>query len=162
MKIYSDNIARMIDPAHSTLAAILEEEAGDYVDDYDIDEGAKQYIKKLDYELEPLGLFVTDDGKVYIYDDVTPDDELVESTIQGIDIDEILDSVDITITNSQGYSHHQYQWPDIVQMMDDDIREEMVDEETYDTNQKFFTEYAKRHLAKFGEEWELDKANPIW
>lgn len=162
MRLYSDNVARMIDPAYSTLADILKAEAGDQVDDYDIDEGAKQYIKKLDYELEPLGLFVADDGKVYVYDDITPDDELVESTIQGIDIDEILDSVDITITNSWGYSFHPYQWPAIVQMMDDDIREDMADDDTYNTNQKFFTEYAKRHLAKFGEEWELDKANPVW
>ena len=30
------------------------------------------------------------------------------------------------------------------------------------TDQEFFTAYEKAHAAKYGEEWELSKANPIW
>lgn len=103
MKIYSDDIARLIDPTYSTLSAILKDEAGDYVDDYDIDEGARRYAQKLDYELEPLGIMVTDDGKAYYDEQYDPDDEQVISLIRGIDIDEILDSVDLT-KRSQGPS----------------------------------------------------------
>lgn len=163
MKIYSEDIARMIDPTASTLASILEDEAGDYVNDYDIDEGARRYAQKLDYELEPLGILVTGDGKAYYDEQYDPDDEQVKSLMRRIDIDEILDSVDVTIKNSNGYAYHTYQWPAIVELMDDDIREEIhADQETYDTPQKFFDEYAKRHRVKFGEEWELDKADPVW
>ena len=31
-----------------------------------------------------------------------------------------------------------------------------------DTEQEFFDSYASLHEAIYGEEWELDKANPVW
>lgn len=48
-----------------------------------------------------------------------------------------------------------------VELMDDDIREELYDKD-FDTKQEFFTAYEAAHLAKYGEEWELSKANPVW
>lgn len=47
-------------------------------------------------------------------------------------------------------------------LMDDDIREELHDELAPCTDQEFFDAYAKAHAEKFGEEWELAKANPVW
>lgn len=162
MTTYSDSIARMIDPTAGTLADILEYEAGDYIDDYDIDEGARRYAQKLDYELEPLGIMVTADGHAYCDDKADIDDELVEGTIRGIDVYEILDSVDQSIKNSTGRHYSHSQWPALVQTMDPDIREQIAQDGRYDTDQKFFEEYAKRHLAEHGEEWEPDKADPVW
>ena len=46
--------------------------------------------------------------------------------------------------------------------MDDDIREELTAELAPCTEQEFFTAYAKAHAEKFGEEWELDKENPVY
>lgn len=46
--------------------------------------------------------------------------------------------------------------------MDDDIREALHAELAPCTDQEFFTAYEAAHLAKFGEEWELSKANPVW
>lgn len=47
-----------------------------------------------------------------------------------------------------------------VQLMDDDIREELHMRLAPCTDQEFFTAYAEAHEERFGEEWELDKANP--
>ena len=49
-----------------------------------------------------------------------------------------------------------------VELMDDDIREELTAELAPCTEQEFFTAYAKAHAEKFGEEWELDKENPVY
>ena len=45
-------------------------------------------------------------------------------------------------------------------LMDDDLREEIAG--TVDTDQAFFAAYEKAHEAKFGEPWELSKADPTW
>lgn len=45
-------------------------------------------------------------------------------------------------------------------LMDEDIREELHAELAPCTDQEFFSAYEARHAAKFGEEWELSKANP--
>lgn len=49
-----------------------------------------------------------------------------------------------------------------VELMDDDIREELTAELAPCTEQEFFIAYAKAHTEKFGEEWELDKKNPVY
>lgn len=46
-------------------------------------------------------------------------------------------------------------------LMDDEIRGQLA-AEGYETEQEFFTAYEAAHLAKYGEEWELSKANPVW
>lgn len=45
-------------------------------------------------------------------------------------------------------------------LMDDDLRDEIAG--TVDTEQEFFAAYEKAHEKKFGEPWELSKANPVW
>lgn len=49
-----------------------------------------------------------------------------------------------------------------VNMMDDDLREELHFELAPCTDQEFFEAYAKAHQEKFGEVWELSKANPVY
>lgn len=49
-----------------------------------------------------------------------------------------------------------------VSMMDDDIRESVHAELAPCTEQEFFAAYETAHAAKYGEEWELSKANPCF
>ena len=46
--------------------------------------------------------------------------------------------------------------------MDEEIREDVAADLAPCTEQEFFAEYGKRHAEKYGEEWELDKSNPVW
>lgn len=49
-----------------------------------------------------------------------------------------------------------------VELMEDDLREEVAADIAPCTEQEFFAEYCRRYLAKYGEEWELDKSNPTY
>ena len=49
-----------------------------------------------------------------------------------------------------------------VALMDDDICAELNDKIAPCTEQEFFTAYEQEHADKYGEEWELSKANPCW
>lgn len=49
-----------------------------------------------------------------------------------------------------------------VVLMDDDIREALHLKLAPCTEQEFFAAYEKAHEKKYGEEWELSKANPTW
>lgn len=53
-------------------------------------------------------------------------------------------------------------WEQIIEYMDGDLAEQIHMDDGYELNdQEFFEEYARRHKEKYGETWELDKANPI-
>lgn len=49
-----------------------------------------------------------------------------------------------------------------VNLMDDDTREQLANQQEWQSNQEFFTAYEQAHAAKYGEEWELSKRNPVW
>lgn len=49
-----------------------------------------------------------------------------------------------------------------VNLMDDEIREEIHADLAPCTEQEFFSAYEKAHAEKYGEQWELSKANPCW
>lgn len=49
-----------------------------------------------------------------------------------------------------------------VALMDDDICAELNDKIAPCTKQEFFSAYEQAHEAKYGEEWELSKANPCY
>lgn len=49
-----------------------------------------------------------------------------------------------------------------VALMDDELREELNSDLAPCSDQEFFTAYEAAHAKKFGEEWELSKANPVW
>lgn len=48
-----------------------------------------------------------------------------------------------------------------VNLMDDEIRDQLA-MEGHETEQAFFLAYEIAHEKKYGEEWELSKANPVW
>lgn len=49
-----------------------------------------------------------------------------------------------------------------VSLMDDELREEIHNNIAPCSDQDFFEAYEKAHQEKFGEEWELSKANPCY
>ncbi len=49
-----------------------------------------------------------------------------------------------------------------VSLMDDEIRESLCNERWFDSDQEFFAAYEKSHADKYGEDWELSKANPCY
>ena len=49
-----------------------------------------------------------------------------------------------------------------VALMDDDICAELNDKLAPCTEQEFFSAYEQAHADKYGEEWELSKANPCY
>lgn len=49
-----------------------------------------------------------------------------------------------------------------VNMMDDEIREELHAKLAPCTDQEFFEAYCKAHEEKYGEEFEMNKANPVY
>jgi hypothetical protein len=49
-----------------------------------------------------------------------------------------------------------------VNLMDDELREAIHDKLAPCTAQEFFDAYEKAHEKKYGEPWELSKANPTW
>lgn len=63
------------------------------------------------------------------------------------------------VINKNGY---KLDYDAAVVLMDDDICEELHSLIAPCTEQGFFTAYEKTHEEKFGEEWELSKANPVW
>lgn len=64
------------------------------------------------------------------------------------------------IINDEG-TRIDMSWNEITEYMDYDLAEQIHMEMGYELNdQEFFEEYAKRHQEKFGETWELNKANP--
>ena len=62
------------------------------------------------------------------------------------------------VINTNG---HEIDFEAAVQMMDDEIREALADE-GFESEQEFFAAYEKAHAEKYGTEWELSKANPVW
>ena len=66
------------------------------------------------------------------------------------------------VVNENGKHYADKQWDAVVNMMDDDLRRELDNDLCPCTAQEFFDAYVKLHLERFGEEWELSKANPIW
>ena len=66
------------------------------------------------------------------------------------------------VVNSEGKTYDDDEWDAVVELMDDDIRERLHDELSPCSKQEFFAAYAAEHLKTFGEQWELDKANPVW
>ena len=67
-----------------------------------------------------------------------------------------------SVENSNGHVFDDSEWDAIVQNMDPDIREQLSENLAPCSNQEFFDAYADAYYNKYGEEWELDKADPQW
>ncbi|MDR2043506.1 MAG: hypothetical protein LBQ15_03905 [Clostridium sp.] len=66
---------------------------------------------------------------------------------------------EVMVANENGYG---MDFEKTIGYMDDEIREELHRELAPCPEQEFFDRYAAAHLEKYGEEWELSKANPVW
>jgi hypothetical protein len=64
-----------------------------------------------------------------------------------------------TVTNTNG---KEIDFEAAVNLMDDEIRETLANDGKEYTEQEFFAAYEKAHEAKYGEQWEISKANPVW
>lgn len=62
------------------------------------------------------------------------------------------------VTNSYGI---EVDFDAAVAIMDDELREEIAAQFAPCTEQKFFTEYAKAHNARFLGEWPADSRDPV-
>ena len=63
------------------------------------------------------------------------------------------------VLNKSGY---ELDFDASVDYMDDEIRERLHSEMASCGEQEFFTAYEKAHEEKYGEEWVLSSANPVW
>lgn len=63
--------------------------------------------------------------------------------------------------NIKNYYGQEIDFDVAVELMDDEIREATANEGWY-TEQEFFNAYCLNHLARFGEEFELNKPNPCY
>nr|DAK87782.1 MAG TPA: hypothetical protein [Caudoviricetes sp.] len=63
------------------------------------------------------------------------------------------------VINKNGY---ELDFDAAVELMDDDIRERIANQGDCETEQDFFVAYEAAHAEKYGEDWELSKANPTW
>ena len=64
-----------------------------------------------------------------------------------------------TVINTNG---KEIDFEAAVNLMDDEIRETLANDGKERTEQEFFSDYEIAHESKYGEEWELSKANPVW
>lgn len=64
--------------------------------------------------------------------------------------------------NSEGHVFRAYEWDRVESLMDADLKEQVMDGLYQDANQDVFDAYAEAYREKFGEQWGLDKATPIW
>lgn len=67
--------------------------------------------------------------------------------------------MNINVINANGTS---IDFDAAVALMDDELRESIHAELSPCTEQEFFSAYEAAHAEKFGEEWELSKANPCF
>ena len=51
-------------------------------------------------------------------------------------------------------------WESAFELMDNDLCNEIAAKMSPCTEQEYFTEYERLHRLKYGEIWELSKANP--
>lgn len=65
----------------------------------------------------------------------------------------------MTIINKNGT---EINFDTAAELMDDEIREQLADKLAPCSEQEFFSAYETAHAEKYGEEWELSKANPVF
>lgn len=65
----------------------------------------------------------------------------------------------VTIKNAYGL---EIDFDAAAALMDHDISAELGHGDGFASEQEFFDAYCAKHLAKFGEEFEPNKENPVW
>lgn len=93
---YADSFASIIDGAAPDFRYIITTAAGDFEDDYDIDQAVADYVDELNEAVNPLGVDVTANGIAYCEAGADIDQEAVAEAARGVDIDSILQRNDKT------------------------------------------------------------------
>lgn len=88
--IYSEDFATIIDPTAGSFKDLLETAAGDFSDDFDLDEAVSDYVDKLNQTVRPLGVNVTVSGMATCDADADIDRQQIEETAREVDIYEVL------------------------------------------------------------------------
>jgi len=98
--------------------------------------------------------YIVDDKCKYPLDDDETSDE-----IENIVIEAVNNFWAETVINDAGYCLN---FPAAVDLMDDDLREKLNNQQSWPSSQVYFEAYETAHRVKFDEVWELSKANPVW
>ena len=88
--IYSEDFATIIDPTAGSFKDLLDHVAGDFSDDFDLDEAVGDYVDELNEAVRPLGVDVTVSGMATCDADADIDREQVEEAARGVDAYEVL------------------------------------------------------------------------
>lgn len=113
-------------------------------------EGALEHMAKVDSNTIQNNCFVGySKSGIYIYYLDENKNEVVLERITNI-YPEVLNSHSLEINFTAASS-----------LMDDEIKSKL-DDEGIMHYQTYFDEYCNRHFRKYGEEFELNKENPVW
>ena len=89
--IYSEDFATIIDHTAGSFKDLLDNAAGDFAGDFDLDEAVSDYVDKLNDAVRPLGVEVTVSGMATCDADADIDRQQVEEAARGVDAYEVLE-----------------------------------------------------------------------
>ena len=93
---YTDSFASIIDKTAPDFRYIIATAAGDFADDFDIDQAVADYVDELNKAVRPLGVDVTASGVATCEAGADIDREAVAQAARDVDIDGILQRNDKT------------------------------------------------------------------
>lgn len=93
---YTDSFASIIDKTAPDFRYIITTAAGDFADDFDIDQAVADYVDELNKAVRPLGVDVTASGVATCEAGADIDREAVAQAARDVDIDGILQRNDKT------------------------------------------------------------------
>ena len=88
--IYSEDFATIIDPTAGSFKNLLDTAAGDFADDFDLDEAVGDYVDKLNEAVRPLGVDVTVSGMATCDAGADIDRQAVEEAARKVGMYEVL------------------------------------------------------------------------
>lgn len=93
---YADSFASIIDKTAGDFRYIIATAAGDFEDDFDIDQAVADYVDELNKAVNPLGVDVTASGVAYCEYGADIDHEAVAQAARDVDVYDILQRNDKT------------------------------------------------------------------
>ena len=87
---YADNFATVIDKSAPDFEYIVTTAAGDFEDDFDIDQAVIDYVDELNKAVNPLGVDVTTSGIAYCEYGADIDSDEVAQAARDVDVFDIL------------------------------------------------------------------------
>lgn len=93
---YTENFASIISPDEASFYTLLSDAAGDFVDDYDMDQAVSDYVDAINEVIRPLGVVTTVSGVSYCEFGADIDDDAVAAAASSVDGYDILQKNDIS------------------------------------------------------------------